>query len=123
MNPVNRHWTSGMLSTEDWWAVWLGLVMFAAGLVSIIGVDLVGWMARPSTWAEFSWASALQPAGDAYADWHPLASLAMTYAVFTVLTTLGAAAMGMNVRRFIGGWTILFLLTWAAWDQSVTRRI
>lgn len=115
MNPVNRHWTSGMLSTEDWWAVWLGLVMFAAGLVSIIGVDLVGWMAKPGTWAEFSWANALKPAGDAYADWHPLASLAMTYAVFTVLTATGAAAMGMNVRRFIGGWTILFLITWAAW--------
>jgi len=69
MNPVNRHWTSGMLSTEDWWAVWLGLVMFAAGLVSIIGVDLVGWMAKPGTWAELSWANALKPAGTRWRRW------------------------------------------------------
>lgn len=115
MNQINRHWYSGMRSTEDWWAVWLGLIMFAAGLVSLTGLDLVGWMAKPATWVEFTWENALKPAGEAYSDWHPLVSLAMTYIVFTVLTGIGAAAMGMNVRRFIAGWTILFLITWAAW--------
>ena len=32
---VNRRWYSGMLTTEDWWAVWLGLIMFFAGMMSI----------------------------------------------------------------------------------------
>jgi len=35
MSAVNRKWTDGMLTTEDWWAVWLGLIMFFAGLMTI----------------------------------------------------------------------------------------
>ena len=46
---VNRKWTDGMLSTEDWWAVWLGLILFFAGLLAIWGVDLVGWMTKIKT--------------------------------------------------------------------------
>lgn len=115
MSRVNRGWTSGMASTEDWWAVWLGLALFAAGLASLAGLDLVGWMAKPRTWVEFSWAAVLQPAGKAYGAWHPLAALAMTYAVFTVLTGIGAAAMGLDLRRFLAGWTVLFFITWATW--------
>lgn len=115
MSAVNRRWYSGMASTEDWWALWLGLVLAAAGLASLAGVDLVGWMAKPGTWVEFTWEDAVKAAGKAYAGWHPLASLAMTYAVFTVLTGVGAAAMGLDLRRFLAGWTLLFAITWAAW--------
>ena len=50
MSAVNRKWNDGMLSTEDWWAVWLGLILFGAGLMSIAGIDLVGWMAKTKTW-------------------------------------------------------------------------
>lgn len=115
MTAVNRRWHSGMATTEDWWAVWLGLAMFAAGLFSLAGVDLVGWMAKTRTWGEFAWGNVLAPAGDAYGDWHPLASLAMTYAVFTVLTGIGARAMKLDLGRFLAGWTVLFAITWAAW--------
>lgn len=103
-----------MLTTEDWWAVWLGLIMLVAGLTSLTGLDLVGWMAKPGTWVwgEFSWAAVLAPA--AY-DWHPLFSLLMTYAVFTALTCAGARAMKMDMRRFFAGWTTIFVLTWACW--------
>jgi uncharacterized membrane protein YadS len=110
---VNRKWTSGMASTEDWWAVWLGLFMFFAGLASIGDVDLVGWMAKTKTWTDLS--KSLAPAGKAYADWTPLASLLMTYAVFTVLTGIGAATMKLDVRKFLLGWTALFAITWVVW--------
>jgi len=49
MSAVNRKWTDGMLSTEDWWAVWLGLIMFFAGLMTIWGIDLLGWMTKLKT--------------------------------------------------------------------------
>lgn len=110
---VNRKWTSGMASTEDWWAVWLGLAMFLAGLASIFGVDLVGWMAKTGTWTDLS--RALKPSGKAYGDWHPLASLVTTYMVFTVLTAVGAAAMRLDAKKFIAGWTVLFAITWIVW--------
>jgi len=45
-----RKWYSGMLTQEDWWAVWLGLSFFALGLLTIFGYDLVGWIAYPKKW-------------------------------------------------------------------------
>lgn len=112
---VNRKWYSGMLTTEDWWAVWLGLIMLFAGLTSIWGVDLVGWMAKTKTWVwgDFSWQNVLKPSG--YKEWHPLLSFFVTYLVFTALTCLGAWTMKLNVKKFFLGWTIIFLITWAVW--------
>lgn len=115
MSATNHKWYSGMFTTEDWWAVWLGLIMLFAGLASIWGLDLVGWMAKTQTWVwgDFSWQNVLKPAG--YKDWHPLLSLFVTYLVFTALTCLGAWAMKLDVKKFFLGWTIIFLITWAVW--------
>lgn len=112
---INRRWYSGMLTTEDWWAVWLGLIMLFAGLASLWGWDLVGWMVKTRTWVwgDFSWSNALAVTG--YEGWHPLAGLAATYAVFTALVTLAARFMQLELGRFLAGWTILFFLTWAVW--------
>jgi uncharacterized membrane protein YadS len=118
---VNRRFRSGMLGTEDWWAVWIGLGIFAASLASLAGVDLVGWMVRPRPWewtdlaSAFAWSKVLAPAGAGYAGWHPLAAFAATYAVFTALFALGARSLQLDVRRFVKGFTVLFVVTWAAW--------
>lgn len=34
----------GFLKNEDWWAVWLGLLIFSLGAGQIAGVDLLGWV-------------------------------------------------------------------------------
>jgi uncharacterized membrane protein YadS len=110
-----------MLATEDWWSVWIGLGIFALGVLAIAGLDLVGWMARPRPWewtdltSGFAWSKLFAPAGALYAGWHALASLAMTYAVFTALFAIGARALQLDVRRFVVGFTALFVVTWAAW--------
>jgi uncharacterized membrane protein YadS len=118
---TNRRWHSGMFSTEDWWSVWIGLAVFAASLVSLAGSDLVGWMARPRPWewtnlaSDFAWSKLFAPAGTGYASWHPLVSWAATYAVFTALFGVGAHFLRLDVRRFVVGFTVLFVVTWAAW--------
>jgi uncharacterized membrane protein YadS len=90
-------------------------------LASLAGVDLVGWMARPRPWewtnlaGEFAWSKLFAPAGAGYAGWHPLASFVTTYAVFTALFATGARFLRLDVRRFVLGFTVLFLVTWAAW--------
>ena len=103
MNRINRNWYSGMTTTEDWWAVWLGMILFLAGLVSVSGYDMVGWMAKVQTWSEFSPGNVLQAAGSAYANWSPFASFAMTYLVFTSLVCLGAAAMRLKPEALFSG--------------------
>ena len=118
MAAVNRKWTDGMLTTEDWWAVWLGLIMFLAGFLSIWDVNILGWMAKTKTWVwpDFAWANVLAASGKgAYKGMHPLASLLTTYAVFTGLTCIGAYFMKLDVKRFFIGFTIIFAMTWAIW--------
>ena len=104
-----------MLRSEDWWAVWLGMILFVAGLTSVLGFDMVGWMASVRTWSEFSPENVWRAAGSSYADWSPLASMGMTYLVFTVLACVGAAAMQLDLKRFFLGWTVLFIITWVVW--------
>lgn len=40
---VNR---SGLLRSEDWWAVWLGLFIVVLGAGQIWHIDLLGWAAK-----------------------------------------------------------------------------
>jgi uncharacterized membrane protein YadS len=118
---ANRRWSSGMFSTEDWWSVWVGLALYAAGLAALGGVDLVGWMPRPKLWewtdvaGAFDWSKLFAPAGTGYAAWHPLAAWLTAYAVFAALFGFGAYTQGLNLRRFLFGFTALFVLTWVAW--------
>ncbi|MFV2005591.1 MAG: putative sulfate exporter family transporter, partial [Gammaproteobacteria bacterium] len=125
MSEINRKWTDGMLTTEDWWAVWLGLLLFGAGLMSIWGIDLVGWMAKTKTW-EWStfWSdpsfdgllkAAHGKAGKAYEGMGGLASLLVTFAVFGSLTTIGAYFQKLDVKKFFYGFTLIFFITWASW--------
>ncbi len=118
---TNRRWTSGMLTTEDWWAVWVGLAIYAAALTSLVGLDLVGWMSRPRTWewtnvvGDFEWSKLLRSTGAGYAAWHPLATWLVTYVVFAGLFAIGAYFQRLDMRRFLLGFTTIFLITWACW--------
>lgn len=113
MNAVNRKWYDGMTKNEDWWAVWLGLFMFAVGLLTIWNQDLVGWQLKPTVWTDFG--KAAGPATKAYAGLGMYGSFLVTYAVWTVLTCTGAFFMGLDVKKFFMGWTILYVLAWVCW--------
>ncbi len=113
---THRKWYSGMTTSEDWWAVWLGLAFFFLGLLSIFGPDLVGWVAKPAKWGgTVALSHGLKPAGKAYKSLGPWGSLFVTYAFFTVATCIGAFAMKWNVKKYFIGWTFIFFLTYAIW--------
>jgi uncharacterized membrane protein YadS len=121
MSAVNRKWTDGMLTTEDWWAVWLGLIIFFAGLMTIFSIDILGWMTKLKTWemthllGDFSWSMILKPASKSYSELHPLVSLFITYLMFAGLTSIGAYYQRLDVKQFLKGFTLLFIITWACW--------
>lgn len=113
---TNRRWYSGMRTQEDWWSVWLGLAFFFLGLFSVTGVDLVGWVTYPSKWGgTVPLVKGLNPLGKAYQSLGPMGSLAVTYIIFTIATCIGAASMKWNVKKYLAGWTIIFIITYVIW--------
>jgi uncharacterized membrane protein YadS len=113
ISRVNRRWYSGMNTSEDWWAVWLGLSFFFLGVLSVTGVDLVGWVAYPKTWVDIT--KAIRPLGKSYQGLGAIGSIAVTYVMFTVATCIGAYCMRWNVKRFFVGWTFIFIVTYILW--------
>ena len=135
MTPhINRKWYSGMVTTEDWWAVWLGVGFFALALLTLVGVDLVGWIAYPKIWMfslpEGAEANKVVPFTDAfyalggkysltskefYKGLGPIGSIFLTYVILTVATTIGAYFMKWNLKKYIAGWTFIFFMTYLVW--------
>ena len=99
--------------SEDWLAVVIGLAIFALSLGTLGGADLLGWAVTTRVWTDP--AKALAPTSAAYAALPGLASLALTYAGLLVVTTAGAAALGVNVRRFAAAFSAVFAASYACW--------
>jgi uncharacterized membrane protein YadS len=112
----NRRWYSGMLQQEDWWSVWLGFTFFFLGLLSIFGLDLVGWVAYPSKWVGAEgMLNSVKPLGKGYQDLGMFGSILVTYVAFTIPTSIGAYFMRWDVKKFIGGWTCIYVITYVIW--------
>ena len=96
--------------TEDWWAVWLGLLIFVLSLGSLAGADLLGWVVKPAIWTDLG--KAIAPATKAYAAMGGLLSLFVTYIAFLVVLSIGAKALGWKMGKFVYGFTVIFWLTY-----------
>ncbi len=88
---------SDLYKHEDWWAIWFGLVMIAAAVFGVITrvPKLGGWTANPL-------------------DVFPSGSLLPTLILFVglgLLNAIGIKAMGEKAGRFLGGYTIVFLIS------------
>jgi uncharacterized membrane protein YadS len=99
--------------SEDWLALGIGLPIFALSLFTLAGVDLLGWSVATQVW--LSPAKAMAPVSKAYAGMPGLVSLAFTYVFAQVLMTLGAAALGVDWRRFAAGFAVVFWASYACW--------
>ena len=92
--------------TEDWWSVWLGLgIVFTALGAFWAGGSIKGWAVTPPKWSS---PSAL-PADLVSHGWGYL----VIFLVFGVVFTAAMALMGRNVKRFLAGFVLLFLVSLA----------
>ena len=96
--------------TEDWWAVWLGLLVFVLGLGSLAGADLLGWVVKPAIWVDLG--KAVSPASKGFAAMGGFLSLFVTYIALLAAFSVGAAALGWRVSKFMYGFTVIFWLTY-----------
>jgi uncharacterized membrane protein YadS len=101
-------WFKGARSSEDWWALWIGLFLVAIGLIgAVAGFDLTGWAVAFPKWVDIG--KALRAAHpELVSGW---ASLILSYLIFSVVTCLGARIMRWDVRRYFLAWTVIFWLT------------
>ncbi|MBI4517409.1 MAG: putative sulfate exporter family transporter [Deltaproteobacteria bacterium] len=106
---ATRRW----FQSEDWWAVWIGLAVFALSLTATAGLDLLGWAVATRGWLELS--KALAPVSKSYAQLPGFVSLLLTYLFLLVVMATGAGALGLNLRRFAVGFTVLFWLSYGCW--------
>lgn len=99
--------------SEDWLALWIGLLFFVLSLGLLFGRDVLGWAVTTSVWS--APAKALAPVSKAYAKLPPMLSLLATFATLLIVLLAGARAMRANVRRFAVGITAVFALSYACW--------
>jgi uncharacterized membrane protein YadS len=98
---------------EDWLAVVIGLLVFAAALVSISGVDLLGWAVTTSVYTDVG--QALAPFAKAYGWLGGGGALLATYAALLVVLSAGVATLGADVRKFATAFTAVFVIAYASW--------
>src|SRR5215468_5429977 len=98
---------------EDWLAVVIGLLVYAAALVSIGGIDLLGWAVTTSVYTDL--AKALAPVAKAYAWLGGGGALLATYAALLAVLSAGVATLGADVRKFAVAFTVVFAIAYASW--------
>lgn len=99
--------------SEDWLALWIGLLFFVLSLGLLFGRDVLGWAVTTSVWS--APAKALAPVSKAYAKLPPMLSLLATFTALLIVLLAGARAMRANVKRFAIGITAVFVLSYACW--------
>src|SRR5260370_36573799 len=100
--------------SEDWGAVWIGLVVCALALLSVTGTDVLGWAVSTKPWLDVSEAMApVSPA--AYPGLPGLVSLVLTYLFLLGLMSLGAWLLGLRLRPFTLGFSVIFWISFLCW--------
>jgi uncharacterized membrane protein YadS len=98
---------------EDWLALVIGLLVFAASLFSLAGTDLLGCAVTTSVYIDVT--TALSPIAKAYAGLGGGGALVATYAALVIVLSLGVTTLGADARKFAIAFTAVFAVAYASW--------
>jgi uncharacterized membrane protein YadS len=98
---------------EDWLALVIGLLVFAASLFSLAGTDVLGWAVTTSVYTDVT--TALGPIAKAYAGLGGGGALIATYAALVIVLSLGVTTLGADARKFAVAFTAVFAIAYASW--------
>jgi uncharacterized membrane protein YadS len=99
--------------TEDWAAVWIGLLICALALLAAAGIDVLGWAVSTKEWLDIS--NAMAPVSGAYAHLSGITSLVLTYLFLLGLMSLAACWLGLRPRQFALGFSVIFWVSYLCW--------
>jgi uncharacterized integral membrane protein (TIGR00698 family) len=106
----------GLFANEDWWSVWVGLLLVAAAWLTFAAGSSVKWLAS----APAKWSSLAQAGADLLAH---LPNYLALFVVFAVLFGLALAVLKQRLAHFLPAFFILFAVSLlifqiAAWTQA-----
>ena len=116
---IKIDWSS-LWKKEDWWALWIGLLIFILSLPGYYNNYILGWVPRVAA----PWLNPLKSIvvvgqaltmTKAYVGLNPIISVILFYLFLLAILTIAAWLMGHNVKRFMAGFTIMFILTFGLW--------
>lgn len=105
-------WKSKVRS-EDWMALFVGVLVYALSMGLLGGVDLLGWTVKASVWSHP--AAAVAPVAERFAGLGALGSLGLTFLFVLALMLLAAKGLGASVARFAGGFVVVFAVSFSCW--------
>ena len=96
------HRGGGLFSTEDWWAVWVGLLVIVIAWALFASGSSIKWLAvAPAKWSSI---------GAAGADFvKHLPNYVALFLVFAVLFGVSLVALRQKVAHFLPSFLILFI--------------
>jgi len=112
-NEVNTDTLPAARLSEDWLAVWIGLLIFVLALVGVFGPNLLGWAVSTSVWTSLS--SALGSTSTSYASLGGVSALLATYIALLAVLSAGASVLKIDVKRFALAFTAVFVLAYGSW--------
>jgi uncharacterized integral membrane protein (TIGR00698 family) len=100
----HQHGTSQWWRQEDWWSIILALILIGAAYILFSQGGSLKWLATGPT----KWTTLGQAGSDIL---HRLPALAGLYLVWAVLLTISSAIIGHDAKKFLGGFTVLFIVS------------
>ncbi len=92
--------------SEDWLALFLGLLVFVISLGVMGGADLMGWGAKLGVWVDPG--KALSAVSPAYKGVSGFMSVVYTFIAAMVLMFVAAIALKADIKKFLIGFAIVF---------------
>src|SRR5208337_3782505 len=100
----------GLFKTEDWWSVWLGILVFIVSLGPLVGLDLLGWAVDLRMWTDIK--GSIVPFSKNYESLSPILSIIFTYLAMLAVLSVGAKALGYDLKKFFYGFTVIFWISY-----------
>jgi uncharacterized membrane protein YadS len=99
--------------SEDWLALWIGLIIFVLGLGAFIGWEVLGWGVKTSVWTDIG--KAISPVSSSFKSLSGITSLIYTYLFIMFFMLIGAMALKAPIGKFIWGFTLVFWISYGCW--------
>ena len=100
--PAHTTGSGGLFSTEDWWAVWVGLLVILVAWALFASGSSIKWLATaPAKWSNLS------AAGQDLAKHLP--NYAALFVVFAVLFGVSLSVLKQRIGHFLASFAILFV--------------